>query len=547
MSIVEILFMIKKLLSTLLLLFLANCGGEQRQAVVSGDRQDNTLYRVIADEVTSLDPHKAANVIDTRVAIDLFQGLTTYGPDGEIRPGLAESWQVTTSGLQWRFKLRPLLTYSDGSTLKAADVVESLRRAVDPKTGAPMSKLLFPIRNAEAIAAGALPPSELGVTSIGLDEVQIQLLRPAAELLEVLAHPAAAVVPVKRIGVLGDEWSKPENLVTSGAFVVVRRVLHSTLELEKNSQFYDAANVKLEKLLFYPMSDKDAAIRKFRAGEVDLVPDFNRSQYEVVKREMPETIKLSDYRGTYYFVYNMRKAPFDDARVRCALSMALNRDILARQVEGIDTQPSSSIVPSTTPGYGGAVLPVWAKWPQAEREAKAKVLLAAAGYSSEKPLSFEIKFNSSEDHKRMALAMAQMWKSLPVSTTLFNSEASVHFAGLKSADFAFARSGWIADYNGPESFLSIYAANAGVMNYSGFADPSYDAKLNAALYSADSASRRVLLRAAEQKVADACAVVPIYTYRTKNLVSSDVKGWISNITNNNPSRFLSVERQKAKR
>jgi oligopeptide transport system substrate-binding protein len=534
-----------KLWLILPLLLLSACGKERREPVVESARQDKTLYRVIDDEVTSLDPHKASNVIDTRVAIDLFQGLTTYGRDGQIVPGLAESWQMSASGLQWRFKLRPLLTFSNGKPIAAEDVVRSLQRALDPKTAAPMAKLLFAIRNAEAIAAGTAKPAELGVTSIGRDEVQIQLVRPAPELLEVLAHPAAAVVPVTTIDVLGEAWARPENLVTSGPFQVVRRVLHATLELEKNGKFYDASQINLEKLLYFPMSDRDAAIRKFRAGEVDLVPEFNRSQYDVIKREMPETIKLSDYRGTYYFVFNMRIAPFNDPKVRCALSMALNRDILAKQVVGIDHQPSYSIVPPSTPDYGGGVLPAWAKQSQLKREQTAATLLAQAGYSTEKPLSFEIKFNSSEDHKRMALAMSQMWKTLPLQTTLFNSEASVHFAALKSADYAFARSGWIADYNGPESFLSIYARNAGVMNYSGFSDPDFDALYEKALLDANAKSRTATLRAAEQKVADACAVMPIYTYRTKNLVSTDVQGWVSNVANINPSRYLTVVRQKA--
>jgi oligopeptide transport system substrate-binding protein len=537
----------KFFLIILAFLSLAGCGDEPRQQIVESGRQDKALYRVLDDEVSSLDPHKASNVIDTRVAIDLFQGLTSYGPDGQIVPGLAESWQVTSSGLQWSFKLRPLLTFSDGNTISANDVVQSLQRALDPKTGAPMAKLLFSIRNAEAVAAGTVPPTELGVISVGRDNVQIQLERPSPELLEILAHPVAAVVPVKRINVAGDSWSKPGTLVTSGPFQVVRHVLHSTLELEKNSQFFGASQIALERLLYFPMSDRDASIRKFRAGEVDVVQDFSRSQFDVVKAETPDAIKLSDYRGTYYFVFNMRKPPFDDARVRCALSMALDREILARKVVGMDHQPSTSIIPGSTPDYGGSVLPAWAKLSQAQRLGEAQAMLTTAGYSSNKPINFEIKFNSSEEHKRMALAMSQMWRALPVQVTLFNSEASVHFASLKSADYAFARSGWIADYTGPESFLSIYSKNAGVMNYSGFADADFDRLFDAALRDPNAKTRIATLRRAEQKVADACAVVPIYTYRTKTLVSPDVKGWISNVTNINPSRYLSVVRAKVDR
>ena len=529
-----------------LALLVTACGRSAApRPVESGNLSDNALYRVIDDEVGTLDPHKVSSVTDIRVATDLFEGLTTFGYDGRIAAGLAESWEASPSAMQWRFRLRPLATFSDGSPINAEDVVSSLRRSVDPKTAAPMARLLGPILNADAIIRGEKPPESLGVSAIGRTGIQVQLSRPAPELMELLAHPVASVVPVRSIAALGDNWSRAEGLVTSGPYVVARRILHATLELERNSKFHGAGDVRLGKIYYYPISDRDAAIRKFRAGEVDIVQEFNRTQLELVQREKPKAVRIADYRGTYYWVFNTRKPPFDSKAVRCALSMAVDRDIIAHQVTGMGNQPSFSIVPATMPGYGGPVVPEWARLTPAQKQQAAISGLASAGYGPDKPLKFEARFNSSDDHKRVALALAQMWKRLGVDMSLFNTEASVHFAALKSGDFAFARSGWIADYNAPDSFLGIYHSSAGVMNYSGFKDQAFDRAYDAALGEADPARRIALLRAAEQIAADACVVIPLFGQRTHNLVSTDVHGWNDNFANINPSRYLSVARSPA--
>ncbi len=524
-----------------LTLSLAACGGHTEKQNASY-LPAQTLIRVLDDEISSLDPQKISTVTDNRVATDLFEGLTTYGASGQVNPGIAESWETSASGLQWTFRLHPLATFSDGTLITDKDVVFSLQRAVTAQTAAPMAKLLYVIRGAEAIVKGNAKVSTLGVTAVGKNLIRIDLVRPAPELLEILSQPVAAIIPRSRVMAQGDNWSKAEGLVTSGPFKITRHVLHSFIELTRNPAYHDARHVKLQKVLYYPISDRDTAIRKFRAKEVDILTDFPLTKYNLLKKEVPEAIHIEDYRGSYYYVFNTRKPPFDNAAVRHALNLAVDRNIIAQKVVGLGHKPAYSVVPPGMNGYGDPVRPAWSLLAMNERMETAKALMKKSGYSEKNPLIFDISFNSSDDHKRVALAVSQMWKLLGVQATLSNTEAAVHFASLRKGDFTVARSGWIADYATADNFLSVYKQSAGVMNYSGYHDQRFDADYDNALQIADNSKRNVKLREAENRILDADVVVPLYYYRTRNLVAKTVVGWFDNNANINPSRYLDVDR-----
>ncbi len=524
-----------------LIMALAACGQHNNYKKTS-DLPPQTLIRVLDDEISSLDPQKISTVTDNRVAMDLFEGLTTYGASGQVNPGIAESWETSASGFQWTFRLRPLVMFSDGSPITVDDVIFSFQRAVTPQTAAPMAKLLYVIRGAEAIVKGSAPVSTLGVSAVNKTMIRIDLVRPAPELLEILSQPVAAIIPRSRVLANGDTWSKADGLVTSGPFKMARHVLHALIELDRNPAYHDARHVKLQKVLYYPISDRDTAIRKFRAQEVDILTDFPLTKYSLLKKEVPDAIHIDDYRGSYYYVFNTRRPPFNNANVRHALNLAVDRNIIAKQVVGLGHKPAYSVVPDNMNGYGKPIQPAWSMQPMAERIKTAKVLMAKAGYSKKNPLAFDISFNSSDDHKRVALAVSQMWKILDVQATLSNTEAAVHFASLRKGNFAVARSGWIADYSTADNFLSVYKQSAGVMNYSGYHDQQFDTDYDDALQMADLSKRNARLRQAEYRVLDADVVLPLYYYRTRNLVAKSVVGWIDNNANLNPSRYLEVDR-----
>jgi oligopeptide transport system substrate-binding protein len=518
---------------------LAACSGDQ-----ATQRASDTIYRVNDDELSSLDPHKISTVIDTRVARDMFEGLTDYAADGSIVPGLAESWTVDASGLKWTFKLRPNTEFSDQTPINARSVVYSMQRLFTPVVAAPNASLLFAIRNAEAVTKGELPVSAIGVEAVDNATVRITLGRPFPALPELLAHACSVVLPEHVIRTHGDSWSKPENIVVSGAFLPTSWALHSQLKLSKNSHYWNARKVSLQHAIYLPISEDQTALRKFRAHEVDVVTDFPTGRLEGLRKRHGTDVRIDPYRGTYYYVFNTRKKPFDDRRVRLALNMATDRDIITKLVLPLGMRPAYSVVPPGIAGYGDPVVPAWAQWPMARRRAEARRLLAAAGIDPAHPHSFEVRYNSDDDHRRVALALAAMWKPLGVRPVLFNSEASVHFSNLRAHTYLIGRSGWIADFSGAENFLGLYASNAGRLNYTGYANKSFDRALTAALAIADVPLRNQALRQAETVMLEDMPILPLYFYVSKTLVSKDVAGWQAAPSGVHLSKYLKVTRDE---
>jgi oligopeptide transport system substrate-binding protein len=527
------------LCAAFLLAGLASCHGDQAQ-----QRAADTLYRVNEDELSSLDPQKVSTVIDTRVARDLFEGLTDYAADGSIVPGLATGWMVDRSGLIWTFTLRKDARFSDQSLITARDVAYSLRRLFTPAVSAPNASLLFAIRNAEAATKGSVPVDAIGVTAPDDLTVRITLERPFPALPEVLAHATAVVVPEKTIEKYRDDWTKLDHIVVSGAFKPVQWDMHSQLRLDKNNAYHRAATVALQHVIYLPISEDQTALRKYRAHEVDVLADFPTGRVDGLRKLHGTEVRIEPYRGSYYYVFNTRRKPFNDKNVRLALNLAVDRDIITRLVVPLGMRPAYSVVPPDLPGYGAPVMPAWANWPMPQRLAEARRLLAAAGVDRQHPLRFEVRYNSDDDHRRIALAMAEMWKPLGVQAVLFNSEASVHFANLRAHSFDMARSGWIADYSGADNFLGVYESNAGRLNYSGYTFPEFDQLLTTAHSEADSAKRNLLLRQAETMLLDDMPVLPLYFYVSRNLVSKDVRGWRAAPSGIHLSKYLSVEREK---
>lgn len=522
-----------------LALLAASCADEPDVPVVQ--RAPGVLVRLSNDEVQSLDPHKVSTVDDTRIATELFEGLTRHTADGRVEPGLAERWTVSPDGLVWRFTLRPRLRFSDGSPLTADDVVASLRRLLAPGTTAPNANLHYAIENAEAVAKGTLPPEQLAVRALSADTIEIRLDRPLPAFVELMAHASAVVLPSRLIAARGDDWIKQRPLVSSGPFRLKQWRLHSALELERNPYYHDAANVHLRGVSYLPTQNDQTALRLFRAGAADVMTDFSPRELPLLRESVPQAIRVAPYRGSYYFTFNTRKPPFNDVRVRRALAMTVDRKIMVEKVIGLNAPVAYSIVPPGLGGYGSAVLPGYAGWPMEKRMAEARRLLAAAGYGPENPLTFEIRYNTDTEHRRVSLALSQMWKPLGVIARLANAEAAVHFSSLKAGDFTMARSGWIADYAGAENFLSVFLSDAGPLNYSGYNNPSFDAQVRAALAMPDPMARNAALRAAETMLVEDVPMLPLNFYVSRNLVGPNVRGWIDNIANYHPSRTLRLE------
>ncbi len=491
-------------------------------------------------EPQSLDPHKVAGTWENRIIGDMFMGLTTEAADGSTIPGAAESWTVSDDGLTYTFRIRDHL-WSDGEPVTADDFVYALRRILDPKRAAKYAFILYPIAGAKAFNKGETSdPATIGVSAPDPRTLVIRLANPTPFFLAQLTHYTAYPVPRHLVEARGEEWVKPGTIVGNGAYTVVEWVPNSQITAVKNPKFYDAANVAIDKVIYYPDEERAAVLKRFRAGEVDLATDFPSDQIDWLKANLPGETRISPYLGIYYYPINNVRAPFSDRRVREALSMSIDREAITDKVLKTGEIPAYSFVPPGTGNYGEPARVPWKGLPQAERVARAKALLAEAGFGPDKPLKVTLKYNTSENHKKIAIAVAAMWKQLGVTTEILNSEVKVHYNQLEENDFDVARAGWIADYDDAENFLSLLATATGKQNYGRYSNAEFDKLMDEAARTADLARRADLLRRAEAIALADTATIPIHYYVSKNLVSPRVKGWVANTKDIHRTRWLSL-------
>ncbi len=509
-----------------LLLWLGiGCARSERQ-VDSGIRE-GILYINNGAEVPDLDPHTVTGMPEFRIMDAIFEGLVEQNPDTrEILPALAKKWEVSEDQQTYTFHLRAGLTWSDGVPLTASDFVRSYERTLHPELVADYAYLFEIIEGAAAYRQGGESDfAKVGVKALDERTLEIRLEHPVPYFLTLMTYPCWRPLPMHLVeehdGLRrrGARWTREGNLVSSGPFVMTRWEPNRVLMVEKNQRYWDAETVALNAIHFLPVESLDTEERMFRSGQLhitNVVPNSKIQGY----REMADTpLRIDPQLGTYFYRFNVTRPPFDDARVRRAFSLAIDREIIVERITRAGQSPAGSFAP---PGAGGFEP---ASTVALDLE-EARRLMAEAGFPEGKGFpDVEILYNTSESHRTIAEALQQMWNTgLGVSLSLYNQEWKVFLDSLDTLDFSMARSGWVAVYDDPNQFLEIFTSG-NPNNHTGWASPEYDRLHAASMAEGDPIRRMQLLQQLDSMLTEQAIVAPIYHYTNFYLIDPRVRGW----------------------
>lgn len=480
------------------------------------------LTRNNGSESETLDPAVAESVGANNITRDLFEALTANDADGRTVPGAAESWKQTDA-LTWVFKLRANGKWSNGDPVTAQDFVYGIRRFLDPKTASNYAATfgVF-LANGAQIAAGKKPPSEAGVRALDKTTVEIKTAFPVSFLPSLLSNNNLGAVHQATVEKHGKDWTKPGNLVGNGAFVLKDWQVNSKVVLEKNPHYWDAANVQLTRVTYLPVEDGNADVKLFEAGQNDWVYQLPPGTYEKYRQQNPKETRNAPMIGLRYYSFQTQSPAFKDVRVRKALTMVIDRDILAQRITADGQAPSYALM---VQGVEGAeVRPYsWAGWPMAQKVAEARKLLEQAGV---KPgTKFTFSYNTSEYHKKMAIFAQSEWKSkLGLNVELEAMEFKVLLKKRHDGTFEMARNGWLADYNDATSFLALVRCDSD-QNNNFNCNRKAEELINQGTQQTDPAKRKALLTQATDLIMEDYPIIPLLQYSLPRLVKSWVGGY----------------------
>ncbi|WP_425475122.1 peptide ABC transporter substrate-binding protein [Brenneria uluponensis] len=483
------------------------------------------IVRHIKDEPASLDPIKAVGLPEAQVIRDLYEGLVNQDAYGNLIPGVALRWQ-TNDNRTFIFTLRDNARWSNGDPVTANDFVYSWRRLVTPKNASPFGWFarLAGILNADEILAGKLPAEKLGVIAMDDHTLKVQLNKPVPYFVSLVANFSLYPVHQATLEKYGNDWTNPGNLVGNGAFKLQDRVVNEKLVLVPNDDYWDHAHTCLTKVTFVPINSESSATKRYLAGDIDITESFPKNMYRKLMKELPGQVFTPDQLGTYYYAFNTQRAPTNDPRVRKALSYAIDRQVIAEKVLGTGEKPAYHFTPDVTAGFKPAPVELQ-QYSQEELDAQAKALMAIAGYGPGKPLKLSLLYNTQEVHKKIAIAIASMWKKkLGVSVRLVNQEWQTYIDSRNTGNFDVVRASWVGDYNEPSTFLSLLTSNHSG-NIARFKNADYDRVLEDAAGQTDAKMLNDDYNKAEQILADQSPIAPIYQYTNGRLIKPWVKGY----------------------
>lgn len=500
-----------------------------------------TFLRGNVAEPQTLDPSLSSGVQESEIMGDLMIGLTTHDVVCNPIPGMATHWETSEDGLTWTFHLREAL-WSDGAPVTAEDFVFSWRRLVDPATASSYAYFLHLVKNGAAVTAGKMPATAMGVIAVDARTLRVELEHPAPYLLELLTHGTTYPLPRHIVTAKGKDWARPGNYVGNGPFTLKEWIPNGHILVEKNPRFYDAANVALERVYFYPTTDYGAALQRFRVGELDFQDRLPVQRIDWIRKNIPETIDPVPTLVTEIIGVNHKRKPFDDARVREAINLALNREIITQRIIRTGDVPAYNLVPPGIANYPGGLAYDFKSLSYSQRIARAQDLMRAAGFGENNRLrtTYMIRSTAPGAGRAVAAAIQQMLAQAFIDITITPNDMQVFYPAIQEHDFDIAQAGWAADFSDASNFLDLFRTGGG-NNWGEYSNPAFDAALDQAQRETDNTRRGQKLAEAEGIFLKDHAAMPLWFWVSLSLTWPYVKGLESNALDYHRSRWISID------
>ena len=517
---------------------LTACGGDTNSASTATPNEPSANAKQLAVQIgpdpETIDPALCTTIDAGNMIIHAFEALNTIGEDGSIVPGQAESFTVSEDGLVYTFILRDGLKWSDGSALTSEDFVYSWKRAVSPDTAAPYGNLYDVIAGYDEAAAG--DAEALGVKAVDAKTLEVTLSAPCVYFDQLVAFSAFSPVQKATIEANGDSWAtQAETYISNGAFNISEWVPGEYLLMSKNTNYWNAEAINLDTLKFVLMEDANASLSAYESGEIMLVKDIPSAEVQALSER--EDYYLNPILGSYYISLNLEKEPFQNADVRKALSLAIDREFVANTVmQGTYTAAGNLVGPGLLDNGAGTSFNDVSKEMNGGTEyvdttnfdanlAEAKELLTKAGFPNGEGLPvLEYASNDAGYHVPLAEALQQMWAEIGVTLEIQVAEWNVFSANRRSGDFMVGRNGWVCDYNDPSSLLKIFMSDDG-NNDGNYASEEFDAAMDKAAASQTNPEEYFQsLHDAEKILLDDHGMIPIAYYNDFYLQSEKLQG-----------------------
>ena len=525
----------------LMSLILVGCGSEERNQ--TSNKAQKILKITVGAEPEDIDPHVVTGVPEHHIIAALTEGLVAEDPvDLHPVPGVAEKWEVSEDGKVYTFQIRENAKWSNGDPVTSTDFAESYKRILTPALASKYAYMLFVMEGAEDYSTGELKDfSKVGVKVINKKTLQIKLNAPTPYFLSLLNHYTwfpVHISTVKKYDGLtkrGSGWTKPENFVGNGAFNLKSWTLGRKLVVEKSPTYWDVKSTKLDEIHFFSIELETTQENAFRAGQLHNIYNLHIDKVATYKKEHADELRIKPHLASYFYRFNVNKKPCDDVRIRQALTMAIDRESIVKNVTKGEQMASTFFTP---PGVGGYTARARFK----EDVGEAQKLLAQAGYPNGEGFpSLELLYNTTEGHRIIAEAIQQMWKkNLNINVTLQNQEWKVYLDRQRQMDYQISRAGWTGDYPDPNTFLDMWTSWS-QQNQTGWSDTKYDALIRKAAITKDPEARLEVFQEAEEILMDQLPIIPIYIYTRVYALHPAVKNWHANVLDHHPWKHIDLD------